>query len=60
VFAAQKPDSLTWLPISDRHVEVSAEYEVGAIAQQGNTIENVVHRSDISALTDRPVYAEHH
>jgi hypothetical protein len=58
-FRPQNSDSLTWLPISDRDVEVTAQYKVGTIAKQGNTIENVLHRADVSAFTDRSVNAEH-
>src|SRR5207244_816772 len=58
-FATQKSDSLTWLPVSDRDVEVAAQYEVGTVAKQGNTIENMLHRADVSAFTNRSVNAEH-
>src|SRR5262249_14069193 len=46
--------------MSDRDVEVTTQDKVGAAAKQGNTIENVVHRADISAFTDRSVNAEHY
>jgi len=59
-FARQNSDSLTRLTISDCYVEVTAQYKVGTVAKQGNTIEDVLHRADVSAFTDRSVNAEHY
>src|SRR5262245_53651454 len=57
-FPSQNSDLLARLPISHRDVEVTAQYNVGTVAKQGNTIENVLHRANVSALTDRSVNAE--
>jgi len=59
-FATQNSDSLTRLTISDCHVEVTAQYKVGTVAKQGNAVEDVLHRADVSAFTDRSVNAEHY
>ena len=59
-FAPQNPDLLACLPISDRDVEVTAQYKVRTVAKRGDTVENAVHRADISAFTDRSVNAEHY
>src|SRR5215471_9071206 len=58
--APQNPDSLACLPISDRDVEVTAQYKVCTVPKRGDTVENAVHRADISAFTDRSVNAEHY
>ena len=59
-FAPQNPDLLACLPKSDRDIEVTAQYKVRAVAKRGDTVENAVHRADISAFTDRSVNAEHY
>src|SRR5262245_51557212 len=59
-FATQNSDLLASLPISDCNVEVTAQYKVRTVAKRGNTIENAVHRADVSAFTDRSMNAEHY
>ena len=59
-FAAKNPDRLMGLPVTDGDVEVTAEHKVCAAAQRRYTIENVLHRADVSAFTDRSVNAEYH
>jgi len=59
-FATQNSDSLTWLPISDGDVEVTAQHKVGTVAKQSNMIENVLHSAYVSTFTDRSVNAEHY
>jgi len=56
----QNPDSLARLPISDRDIEVTAEYEVGTVAKRGKTVENILHCAYVTALTDGAVNAEHY
>jgi hypothetical protein len=56
---AQNSDWLALLPISHDYVEVAAEYQVCSTTNQGNTVENVLHRSDVPAFSRGSVNAEH-
>ena len=58
-FAAHKPDLVGRLAIADSDIEVTAQYKVGAAAKRGNTIENVMHRADVSTFTGGSVNNEH-
>jgi len=51
---------VAWRTIFDCHVGGTAQYKVGTVAKQGNAVEDVLHRADVSAFTDRSVNAEHY
>src|SRR5881628_482628 len=50
-FALQHPDAIARLPVSDGDVEVTTQYEVSAPAEGGDTVEDVLHCSDVSPFT---------
>jgi len=58
-FAPQYANSLARLTISHCHVEVAGQYQVGPAAKHGNTVEDLMHRADVSAFACRSVNAEY-
>src|SRR4051812_18858327 len=52
-------DRLSEPTVSDRDVEIAAQYKICTISQQRHTIKNLLHRSNVSVVANRAMNAEH-